>query len=82
MPPTHLNPTTVFGAGTPDMEARGRFLATQVAAMASMRNPEDRRLLVLGLGLGKGAGGQKGSASAVVKPEEGMDALELLQRVL
>ena len=62
------------------MEARGRLLATQTATMLSLKNPDDRRLLVLGLGLEKMGKGKDGEV--VVGREEVLDALELVSRVV
>jgi proteasome assembly chaperone 3 len=51
---THLTPTTVLGGtGTSERETLTQLYATQIASAIVMRNPEETRMLVLGLGLQK-----------------------------
>ena len=72
LPGTHLNPSTLLGAGGGDREAVGHLYATQMASYITMKDPEDRRILVLGLGLEKANPGQ----------EDFFDVLELVRQVL
>ena len=53
LPSTHLTPKTILGGGGEDRETLGQLYAAQVASQLSLRSPEDRRILVLGLGLVK-----------------------------
>jgi len=72
VPGTHLTPTTLLGAGSGDRETVGHLFGTQIASFISMKNPEDRRTLVLGLGLEK----------PDTDPEAFFDFLELARQVL
>lgn len=51
LPSTHLTPKTLLGGGGPDRETWGQLCAAQVASHLALRNPDDRRTLLLGLGL-------------------------------
>ncbi|PFH59303.1 hypothetical protein XA68_12566 [Ophiocordyceps unilateralis] len=53
LPSTHLTPTTLLGGGGGDRETIGQLYAAQIASHLSLRSPDDRRILVLGLGLVK-----------------------------
>ncbi|KAI9864573.1 MAG: hypothetical protein M1813_003062 [Trichoglossum hirsutum] len=54
LPMSHLTPTTVLGGtGPPERETLAQLYATQIASMIAVRNPEETRMLVLGLGLKK-----------------------------
>ena len=72
LPSTHLTPTTLLGGGSGDRETLGQLYAAQIASQISLRNPEDRRTLVLGLGLQK----------MDLARESFFDLLELIQKVL
>lgn len=72
LPGTHLNPSTLLGAGGGDRETVGHLYATQMASYITMKNPEDRRILVLGLGLENSNPGQ----------EAFFDVLDLVRQVL
>ena len=72
VPGAHLTPTTLLGAGSGDREAVGHLYGTQIASFISMKNPEDRRTLLLGLGLEKLEADQ----------EAFFDVLELVRQVL
>ena len=72
LPGTHLAPSTLLGTGGGDREAVGHLYATQMASYITMKNPEDRRTLVLGLGLEKAVSGQ----------EAFFDVLELVRQIL
>ncbi|KAI9786904.1 MAG: hypothetical protein M1839_005135 [Geoglossum umbratile] len=54
LPMTHLTPTTVLGGtGSSERETLAQLYATQIASAIAARNPEETRMLVLGLGLQK-----------------------------
>ncbi|RDA92333.1 hypothetical protein CP533_4380 [Ophiocordyceps camponoti-saundersi (nom. inval.)] len=53
LPSSHLNPTTLLGGGGDERETIGQLYAAQIASHLHLRSPEDRRILVLGLGLAK-----------------------------
>ena len=72
LPGAHLDPRTLLGAGDGDREAVGHLYATQMASYITMKNPDDRRILVVGLGLEKPDPGQ----------EAFFDVLDLVRQVL
>lgn len=45
--------TILGGTGTPTLDTLGQLLATQLASLICSRNPDEGRMLVLGLGLRK-----------------------------
>ena len=51
LPSTHMTPITILGGGGGERETLGQLYAAQIASQLSLRNPEDRRILILGLGL-------------------------------
>jgi proteasome assembly chaperone 3 len=51
LPLAHLTPTTLLGGTVPERETLGQLYAAQIASAVAKRNPEERRMLVLGLGL-------------------------------
>ncbi|KAJ4168014.1 hypothetical protein NW754_011828 [Fusarium falciforme] len=53
LPSTHLTPTTLLGGGGEERETLGQLYAAQLASHLSLRSPDDRRILVVGLGLAK-----------------------------
>ncbi|KAK5993487.1 hypothetical protein PT974_06918 [Cladobotryum mycophilum] len=53
LPSTHLTPKTLLGGGGDDRETLGQLYASQIASHISLRSPEDRRTVVVGLGLTK-----------------------------
>lgn len=53
LPLPHLTATTILGGGDPDVNTLGQLFATQIASTIAARNPEEKRLLVVGLGLRK-----------------------------
>ncbi|KAF3771003.1 hypothetical protein M406DRAFT_272376 [Cryphonectria parasitica EP155] len=53
LPSVHLEPKTLVGGGGADRETVGQLYAAQIASHLALRNPEDRRTLILGLGLRK-----------------------------
>jgi proteasome assembly chaperone 3 len=72
LPATHLTATTLLGGGNEARENIGRLYAAQIASLLNARDPEDRRILLVGLGLGSVDGGR----------EAFFDVLELVQKVL
>ncbi|KAK7430346.1 hypothetical protein QQZ08_003094 [Neonectria magnoliae] len=72
LPSTHLTPKTLLGGGGEDRETLGQLYASQLASHLSLRSPDDRRTLVLGLGLVK----------IDTEREAFFDLLELTQKVL
>jgi proteasome assembly chaperone 3 len=51
LPFAHLTATTVFGGTRGEFEVLGQTLATTVATALLMRNPDEQRTVVVGLGL-------------------------------
>ncbi|KAB5562995.1 hypothetical protein GE09DRAFT_1219578 [Coniochaeta sp. 2T2.1] len=72
LPSSHLTPTTLLGAGGEDRETVGQLYAAQLASHLTLRDPEEKRTLVLGLGL----------RSVDTAREAFFDVLELVQQVL
>ncbi|KJZ70736.1 hypothetical protein HIM_09869 [Hirsutella minnesotensis 3608] len=72
LPSTHLTPKTLLGGGGDDRETLGQLYAAQIASQISLRSPDDRRTLVLGLGLVK----------FDTEREAFFDMVELAQKVL
>ncbi|EXV00275.1 hypothetical protein X797_006720 [Metarhizium robertsii] len=72
LPSTHLTPTTLLGGGGEDRETLGQLYAAQIASHLSLKYPDDRRTLVLGLGLAK----------YDVEREAFFDLVELAQKIL
>ncbi|KAH6892342.1 hypothetical protein B0T10DRAFT_559931 [Thelonectria olida] len=72
LPSTHLTPKTLLGGGGEDRETLGQLYAAQLASHISLRSPDDRRILVLGLGLAK----------VDTEREAFFDLIELAQKVL
>jgi proteasome assembly chaperone 3 len=71
LPSTHLTPTTLLGGGGEERETLGQLYAAQIASQICLRSPDDRRILVLGLGLSK----------TDLEREAFFDLLELAQKV-
>ncbi|KAI9718882.1 MAG: hypothetical protein M1812_003766 [Candelaria pacifica] len=53
LPMPHLTPTTILGGTVPERETMGQLYATQIASSISTKNPDENRMIVVGLGLGK-----------------------------
>ncbi|KAI9813768.1 MAG: hypothetical protein M1827_003558 [Pycnora praestabilis] len=53
LPMPHLTPTTILGGTVPERETMGQLYATQIASAIATKNPEENRMVVVGLGLGK-----------------------------
>ncbi|CAN8095467.1 unnamed protein product [Discula destructiva] len=73
LPSVHLDPKTLVGGGGQDRETVGQLYATQIASQLALRNPDDRRTLLLGLGLRKFDSESR---------ESFFDVIELVQRAL
>ncbi|KAF4120557.1 proteasome assembly chaperone 3 [Geosmithia morbida] len=84
LPSAHLTPKTLLGGGGQDRETIGQLYAAQVASQISLRAPDDRRILVLGLGvdLAQFQADAKASSRADAQRQTFFDFLELVQRVL
>ncbi|KAK4159358.1 hypothetical protein QBC43DRAFT_247613 [Cladorrhinum sp. PSN259] len=72
LPSAHLTPATLLGGGNEDRETLGHLYASQIASNLALRDPNDKRGLLLGLGLEKLEGGG----------EAFFDLLELVLQVL
>ncbi|KAH0140483.1 hypothetical protein KCU67_g14829, partial [Aureobasidium melanogenum] len=59
LPFAHLTATTVLGGTRGEFEVLGQTLATTLATALLMRNPEEQRMLVVGLGLEKADQGRE-----------------------
>lgn len=89
LPPTRLEPRTLLGRGPgriQDSEAVGHMYASHVAGQLAMRDPHDRRTLIVGLGL-DGSVGADGAGAADGEQRDSsrgahFDMLELIQRVI
>lgn len=53
LPSLHLTPKTLLGGGGQDRETMGQLYAAQIASHLALKNPDDRRTLVVGLGITK-----------------------------
>lgn len=60
LPMSHLTATTILGGTKRDDETIGQTLATTIASAILMKQPQEERLLVLGLGLENSAEGLVG----------------------
>ncbi|KAM0285153.1 hypothetical protein ACHAQH_001582 [Verticillium albo-atrum] len=72
LPSTHLTAKTLLGGGGDERETLGQLYAAQIASLIGLRDPEDRRTLVLGLGLMK----------VDTAREAFFDTMDLVQKVL
>lgn len=73
----HLTATTVLGGTMPERDTVGQLVATQVASAIATKDPEERRLVVVGMGLEK----KKGS-DEVMSREAFMDLVGLVMGCL
>lgn len=53
LPMAHLTATTILGGRARDADTIGELYATQIASAITVKNPEEKRLLVLGVGMVK-----------------------------
>ncbi|KAF4304686.1 putative an15g01155 proteasome assembly chaperone 3 protein [Botryosphaeria dothidea] len=53
LPMAHLTATTVLGGTVSERDTAGQLVATQVASAISTKDPEEKRLVVLGMGFEK-----------------------------
>jgi len=51
LPLPHLTATTILGGGDAELNTLGQLLATQIASTIAAGTPEEKRLLVVGLGM-------------------------------
>jgi len=72
LPSTHLTPRTLLGGASEERETVGQLFAAQTASLLSLRDPEEKRTLLLGLGLEK----VESNSDAFY------DLMELLQQLL
>lgn len=72
LPSSHLTPRTLVGGSSEERETLGHLYASQIASHLTLRDPEEKRSLLLGLGLDKVEGGG----------EAFFDLLELVLQVL
>ncbi|KAK4104853.1 hypothetical protein N658DRAFT_464788 [Parathielavia hyrcaniae] len=72
LPSTHLTPKTLVGVGSEERETLGHLYASQIASHLALRDPGEKRTLLLALGLEKVEGGG----------EAFFDLLELVLQVL
>ncbi|KAK4227116.1 hypothetical protein QBC38DRAFT_207163 [Podospora fimiseda] len=72
LPSTHLTPSTLLGGGNESRDTLGHLHAGQIASQLALRDPDDKRTLLLGLGLESA----EGSGDAF------FDLLELVVQVL
>jgi proteasome assembly chaperone 3 len=72
LPASHLTPTTLLGAGGEERETVGQLYAAQLASHLTLRDPDEKRTLVLGLGM----------KNVDTAREAFFDVLELVQQVI
>ncbi|KAK0651806.1 hypothetical protein B0T16DRAFT_404717 [Cercophora newfieldiana] len=72
LPSTHLTPKTLLGGGGEERETLGQLFAGQIASLLTLRDPEEQRTLLLGLGLEK----------VESNSEAFFDLMELVQQIL
>jgi proteasome assembly chaperone 3 len=53
LPMPGLTATSILGGRAPEHETIGQLYATQIASAIATKNPNEKRLLVVGLGLDK-----------------------------
>jgi len=53
LPMPHLTATTILGGRAQNADTIGELYATQIASAIAAKNPEEKRLLVLGMGMSK-----------------------------
>ena len=72
LPIAHLTPKTLLGGSTSERETLSHLYATQIASAILIRNPEEKRTVVLGLGL----------SNTEIKRDVFYDAMDLIHQVL
>lgn len=73
LPSEHLTATTLLGGGNAERETMGQLYASQIASLLTLRNPNEQRSLLLGLGLEK---------VDTTTSDSFYDVVELVQQVL
>lgn len=53
LPLTHLTPHTLLGGSNSERETIGQLYATQIASAIVTKNPDEKRIVVVGFGLSK-----------------------------
>ncbi|KAA6409495.1 MAG: hypothetical protein FRX48_07049 [Lasallia pustulata] len=53
LPMAHLTPKTLLGGSTSERETMGQLYATQIATAITSKNPDESRIVLVGLGLKK-----------------------------
>ena len=53
LPLPHLTASSILGGSAPGRDTLGHLYATQIASALALRNPQEKRLLVVGMGLSK-----------------------------
>ncbi|MCJ1322928.1 hypothetical protein MMC15_008278 [Xylographa vitiligo] len=53
LPMPHLTASTLLGGSAPDRETIGQLYAVQIASAIALKNPEEQRPVVIGLGLAR-----------------------------
>lgn len=53
LPMPHFTPKTLLGGSTSERETVGQLYATQIATAITMKNPQENRTILIGLGLSK-----------------------------
>ena len=53
LPMAHLSPKVLLGGSTSERETVGQLYATQIASAIFTKNPEEKRVVLVGLGLSK-----------------------------
>ena len=82
LPSTRFAPRTLLGGGRGDRrEATAHLYAAHVAGQLVLRDPHDRRTVLVGLGL-RGGGGTAVADDGDEARSAHFDLLELLQKVL
>lgn len=54
LPMPHLTATTILGGTLPEQDTFGQLFATQIASSVLTKDPEETRLIVVGMGLRRG----------------------------
>ncbi|KAK0512803.1 hypothetical protein JMJ35_004820 [Cladonia borealis] len=72
LPIAHLTPKTLLGGSTSERETISHLYATQIASAILTRNPEEKRIVVVGLGL----------SNTEVKRDVFYDVMDLIHQVL
>ena len=72
LPLSHLTPNNLLGGSTSERETVGQLYATQIASTITLKNPDEHRSIIIGLGLDR----------IETTREQFLDILELVSRCL